>query len=182
MEKSIGGDFEPIVPTKALNLIAKLHMDADDDIDVKFSESQAVLRGPRATISTVLVEGRFPKYRDVLPTDLDKRVELKRDDFHSAVKRAALLTNEESRGIRLHVSGEGIVLSSRAPEQGEAMVKLHAEYSGEAMDIGFNPAFLMDALKVCDETVTLEMHSQTKPGVLKSGADFLYVVMPVNLS
>ena len=182
IEKGVGDGGEAIIPTKALGLFGRLHLDADEDVDVKILANQIIMRCDRATISSVLVEGRFPNYRDVMPKELDKKIEPKTDAFLSAVKRAALLTNEESKGIRVHLSGDGMVLSSRAPEQGEATVRLPVEYSGESMEIGFNPAYLLDALKVCGEKATLELQSSSKPGLLRSGADFMYVVMPVNLS
>lgn len=182
LEKGGSEDLEAIIPTKALGLFGRLHLEADKDVEVKISPNQIVMRCDRVTISSVLVEGRFPKYRDVMPKDLDKKIELRTEEFLSAAKRAALLTNEESKGIRLQLSTEGMVLSSRAPEQGEATVRVPVEYTGEALEVGFNPGFLIDALKVCEEMTTLELQGSAKPGVLRSGSDFMYVVMPVNLS
>jgi DNA polymerase-3 subunit beta len=119
----------------------------------------------------------------VIPKDSDKKVTLNRDRFFSAVRRAALLTNEESKGVRLSFASGTLSISSRAPEMGEAKIDLPVEYAGEAIEIGFNPNYLMDALKVADqETVTFEMKTPNKPGLLRSGPGFLYVVMPVNLS
>lgn len=183
LEKSVGEEAHAIVPTKALNLLSKLHFAADEVIQVKLSPNQVILRSDRATISSVLVEGHFPKYEDVVPKDNDKKINIKTDEFMSAVKRASLLSSVESKGIRIKVSGEGLVLSGRAQEQGEATVKLSGiEYSGPALDIGFNPEFLIDALKVCGETVSFELKEPSRPGVIRSGPVFLYVVMPVNLS
>ena len=108
---------------------------------------------------------------------------LNRERFLSAVRRAALLTNEESKGVRLAFAPGTLSISSRAPEMGEAKIDLPCEYTGEAIEIGFNPNYLLDALKVADqETVSFEMKTPNKPGLLKSGPGFLYVVMPVNLS
>ena len=134
-------------------------------------------------MSTALVEGTFPPYNDVIPKDSDKKVILNRDRFESAVRRASLLTNEESKGVRLSFSsGTPLDLLAR-PEMGEAKIDLPVEYAGEAIEVGFNPLYLMDALKVADqETVTFELKTPNKPGLLKSGPGFLYVVMPVNLS
>jgi DNA polymerase-3 subunit beta len=181
-EKTTGSDGEAIVPTKALGLIGKLHLDAEALIDIKMSANQIIMRADRATISSVLVEGRFPKYQDVVPRDFEKRIEIETEKLLSAVRRAALLTNEESKGIRISLSGEGMILSSRAPEAGAATVRLPVEYKYEPMDIGFNPSFLIEALKVCEETTVFEVQTSTKPGVFRSGNDFKYVVMPVNLS
>ena len=139
--------------------------------------------GVSATMSTALVEGTFPPYNDVIPKDSDKKVSINRDRFFSAVRRAALLTNEESKGVRLAFGANTLSISSRAPEMGEAKIDLPVEYAGEAIEIGFNPIYLMDALKVADqETVTFELKTPNKPGLLKSGPGFQYVVMPVNLS
>ncbi len=182
LEKSIGNDADVIVPSKAMTTFNRLHVDADEPIDVKMSPNQLIVRTARATISTVLLEGHFPKYDDVIPKDCDKKIELDTAEFLSAVRRAALLTNEESRGVRIAVSGEGLVFSSRAPEQGEATIRVNATYSGPKMEIGFNPAFLVDALRVCSEKVSFELKETNKPGLLRCGSDFLYVVMPVNLS
>jgi DNA polymerase-3 subunit beta len=182
LEKSVGEDRSAIVPTKALALLSKLHFGADDVVEVQLSPNQIIFKSPHATISSVLVEGHFPKYQDVIPKEQDKKINLKTADFLSAVRRASLLANMESKGIRLKVAPETMVLSSRTPEQGEATVRLRIDYSGAEMEIGFNPEFIIEALKVCDEQTVLELKEPTRPGILRSGPNFQYVVMPVNLS
>jgi len=184
-----GKDVSAVVPIKAINLIERLLTDPEQTVSLQFKENKLFLQvsseagGTTATMSTALVEGTFPPYNDVIPKDSDKKVTMNRDRFHSAVRRAALLTNEESKGVRLAFSSGNLSISSRAPEMGEAKIDLPVEYSGEAIDIGFNPLYLMDALKVADqENVTFELKTPNKPGLLKSGPGFLYVVMPVNLS
>ena len=104
-------------------------------------------------------------------------------DALSAVRRAALLTNEESRGVRF-TFGEGeLSLSSRAPQQGEARITMPVQYKGDPLEIGFNPNFISDILKVVrEDEITFELKDANRPGLFKSGSDFLYVVMPVNLS
>ncbi len=182
LEKSVGSDTESIVPTKVMSVFARVHAAADEMVSGKTAANQILLTTDRATLSSVLLEGHFPRYEDVIPKDCDKKIEPARGEFLSAVRRAALLTNEESRSVRLSLSGEGVVLTSRAQERGEARINLSARYNGPAMEIGFNPAFLIDALNVCGEEVVFELKEPGKPGVLKSGSEFLYVVMPVNLS
>lgn len=172
-----------IVPTKALNLLLRLFDDAEQVVKVKVQDNQILFQSDGATVSSNLVEGNFPPYKDVVPKDGDKKATLDTDVFISAVRRAALLTNEESKGVRMAFSKEGLTLSSRAPEMGEAEVKVDVpEYTGEPIEIGFNPTYLLDALKVLDENqVHLEFKAANKPGVLRTGPNFLYVVMPVNL-
>jgi DNA polymerase-3 subunit beta len=152
-------------------------------VAVQLGENQALIRGGPYVLSSALVEGHFPQYREVIPKDSDKRVELTTEEFESGVRRAALLTNEQSKGVRLSFDKGKLVLSSRAPEQGEATIQMGIEYEAEPMEIGFNPAFLSEALKVLEEPmVTLEMKDAGRPGVLRCGDAFLYVLMPVSLS
>ncbi len=181
-----------IVPSKALGMLQKLIKEHEEPVQIAITETQILFsfgtaaNPGRAVLVSNLVEGAFPPYEDVIPKDNDKKVTFDRDVVISAVKRAALLTNEESRGVRLafHAKDKQLELSSRAPEQGEANIRVDlAGYDGEDMEIGFNPAFLTDALKVMhDPQVIMELKASGKPGLIKSGSDFLYVVMPVNLT
>ncbi len=180
------GKAEPrsaIVPTKALTLLLRLIDDAEQTVKVKLAENQIMFAADEAMLASNLVEGNFPPYQDVIPKEGDKKAKLATDGFISAVRRAALLTNEESKGVRMAFGEGGLTLSSRAPEMGEAEVSVTVpEYSGEPIEIGFNPAYLLDALKVVDtEQVEFEFKAPNKPGVLRTGPNFLYVVMPVNL-
>jgi DNA polymerase-3 subunit beta len=183
-----------IVPTKALTLLRDLARDPEEAVSIAITENQIYFAfgvtnkdstSPRAVLSSNLVEGAFPPYEDVIPKDNDKKVTFDRDLVKSAVSRAALLTNEESRGVRMRFTkaDKMLELSSRAPEMGEAEVKVDlAGYEGDDLEIGFNPMFLVDALKVIpDPQVIMEMKDAKKPGVVRSGNDFVYVVMPVNL-
>lgn len=172
-----------ILPTKALHLFARLPMDADAIVGIKLAPNQAILKVGSVTVSSVLVEGHFPKYQDVVPSDCDRLVELDTDEFHGALKRAALVTNEESKGVRLSFSADALTLSTRAPEQGEATITLPVSYRGEATEIGFNPIFLSDVLRVAHtDRVMFAFKAANRPGIIKTGEDFIHVVMPVNLS
>ena len=172
-----------IVPTKALSLLLRLLTDAKQTVRVKMDSGQIMFATDDAELSSNLVEGNFPPYLDVIPKDGDKNAALATDVLVSAVRRAALLTNEESKGVRMAFSDQKLTLTSRAPEMGEAEICVDvAEYTGEPVEIGFNPIYVLDALKVIDENqVSLELKAPNKPGVLRTGPNFLYVVMPVNL-
>lgn len=180
-----------IIPSKALSMLLKLADEPEEPVHVAITDSRAVFAfgddaaDARATLSTSLVEGTFPPYEDVIPKDQDIKVTFDRDLLASAVRRAALLTNEESRGVRLAFKGsvKALEISSRAPEMGEARIAVDlAGYDGSDIEIGFNPTFITDALKVItDPEVIIELKAANKPGLVKSGGDFLYVVMPVNL-
>jgi DNA polymerase-3 subunit beta len=185
-----GDGGQCIVPTKALSLILKLLPMAGKNVRVAVTDNQILFAfddapdGSGTILASNLVEGTFPPYEDVIPKDQDKRATLEVGTLSSAVKKAALLTNEDSRGVRMaFASDHGLRLSSRAPEMGEAEIEVELKgYEGDAIEVGFNPAFIVDALKVVsDDDVIFELKAQNKPGLIKSGQDFLYVVMPVNL-
>lgn len=184
LEDAGKGTYPPfIVPTKALSVFTRLPVEDGAHVGVKMARNQLLFDWRRTLLSTSLVEGQFPNYHDVIPSDCDFIAHLNTDEFHSALKRAALLTNEESKGVRFAFSDGNLTLTSRAPEQGEAEVALPITYKGEATEIGFNPVFLLDLLRVAHtEEITLAVKEANRPGLIRVGDDYVYVVMPVNLS
>lgn len=172
-----------IVPTKALQLLEKLIDDPEEPVGFQVRENQVIARTSSATLTSNLVEGQFPPYEDVIPRDTDKKMSAATADFLSAIRRAALLTNEESKGVRMQFSKKGLVLSSRSAESGEATVTFPCKFEGADLEVGFNPTFLIDALRVVDsDEIVMEFTAPNRPGLLKSGQNFLYVIMPVSLS
>jgi DNA polymerase-3 subunit beta len=171
-----------IIPVKALQLVEKLIGDPEEMVQFQLRENQVIFHTSSATLTSNLVEGQFPPFEDVIPKDTDKKMSAATADFLSAVRRAALLTTEESKGVRMQFSKKGLVLSSRSPEAGEATVNFACKYEGTDVEIGFNPTFLTDALRVVDsDEVEFELTAPNRPGLLRGGANFLYVIMPVNL-
>jgi DNA polymerase-3 subunit beta len=162
--------------------VEKLIDDPEQTVGFQLRENQVIFHTQAATLTSNLVEGQFPPYEDVIPKDADKHMTASTADFLSAIRRASLLTTEESKGVRLSFSRKGLVLSSRSPEAGEAEVNFACKYEGADIEIGFNPAFLTDALKVVNsDEITLELTAPNRPGLIKGGGTFLYVIMPVNL-
>ncbi len=171
-----------IVPAKTMSLLEKIAGGEKDIATVKLVDNQILVNCANVVVSSNLVEGNFPKYEDIIPTDYDKRLSLPTEVTASAVRRAALLTSEESRGIRLAIGKNKIVFSGRAPETGDAEVEMNIKYEGEPVEIGFNPVFITDALRVMDAAeFELELGTPDRPGLLKCGSNFLYVLMPINL-
>jgi DNA polymerase-3 subunit beta len=165
-----------------MGLLEKLLNDPEEPVGFQLRENQVIFRTASATLTSNLVEGQFPPYEDVIPKDPDKKMTASTADFLSAIRRASLLTTEESKGVRLSFTKKGLVLSSRSPESGEATVNFPCRYEGADADIGFNPIFVVEALKVVGtDEITLEMTAPNRPCLLRGGADFLYVIMPVNL-
>jgi DNA polymerase-3 subunit beta len=171
-----------IVPSKALGLLDKLLGDPEELVGIQFRENQIIFHTSSATLTSNLVEGQFPPYEDVIPKDADKKMQATTADLLNAVKRAALLTSEESRGVRFSLNKKGLVLTSRVPEAGESTINYPCRFDGADVEIGFNPQFVADALKVVDQDeITLELTTPNRPGLIRGGANFLYVIMPVNL-
>ncbi len=182
--KAAQGDSRgAIIPTKALNLLLRLFPNEEEVVKVKVADNQIMFAGADAMLTSSLVEGNFPPYKDVIPKDGDRKVAVATDVLAHATRRAALLTNEESKGVKLAFSSEGLIITSRAPEMGEAEIRVELKkYEGEPVEIGFNPSFILDALKIVEhDEVALELKASSKPGVLRTGPDFLYVIMPVSL-
>lgn len=175
-------DKKIIVPAKTMALLDKIGAPEKEAVAAKFVDNQVLLSCANVVVSSNLVEGNFPKYEDIIPSDHDKKLSLLTEAALSAVRRAALLTSEESKGIKLALNGQALVFSGSSPEAGAAEVSMPVEYGGEPIDIGFNPQFLIDVLRVI-RTPEFEMQlgQPDRPGLIKSGNDFLYVLMPINL-
>jgi DNA polymerase-3 subunit beta len=171
-----------LIPAKAMGLLEKLLTDPEEPVGFQMRENQVIIQTSSAALTSNLVEGQFPPYEDVIPKDPDKKMTAPTADFQSAIRRASLLTTEDSKGVRLAFNKKGVILSSRSAESGEATVNFPCRYEGADMEIGFNPLYLIDALRVISaEDITLEMTAPNRPSLLRGGVDFLYVIMPVNL-
>ena len=181
-EKLSKEGVKAIVPTKALQLVDKLIDDPEEAVGFQMRENQVIVHTQNATLTSNLVEGQFPPYEDVIPKDADKKMSASTADFLSAIRRAALLTTEESKGVRMNFTKSGLKLTSRSPEAGEAEVNFACKFEGGDVEIGFNPNFLTEALRVVDtDEISLELTAPNRPGLLRGGQNFLYVIMPVNL-
>lgn len=171
-----------IVPAKTMALLEKLGKKEKEVVAIKLVDNQVLLSCANVVISSNLVEGNFPKYEDIIPGDYDKKLTLSTEVALSGVRRAALLTSEESKGVKLSLTPNALMFSGSSPEAGAAEVSMPVEYSGEPIEIGFNPQFLIDALRVIQTPdFQMELGQADRPGVIKSGNDFLYVLMPINL-
>lgn len=171
-----------IIPAKAWMTVDRILHNAEEKIQVSFSGNQMTVSTTSAEVTSILVQGRFPKYNDVVPSGCTKKAVLEAEIFRSAVRRAALLSTEQSRGVLLSFSPEKLCLTSSTPETGDAEITIDVHYAGEEIHIGFNPQYLSEALRVIEEPqVEFEFIEATKPGLLSSGKDFRYVIMPVTV-
>ncbi len=171
-----------IVPVKTMQLIERMLHDAEETVEIMLGENQLKIVTAQAEMTSNLVQGRFPKYSDVIPTGADRKISVNSAALQSAVKRASLLINEQSRGVKLTFADETLTLSSSTPEAGDAEIRMPVAYKGEEFSIGFNPNYILEMLRVVeDEETSWEFTESGKPGLIRAGRHFLYVIMPVTV-
>jgi DNA polymerase-3 subunit beta len=183
-EKSSG---EFIVPAKAITELNRLMQDKGD-VEIKFGENQASFalkddKGFSVLLITKLIEGNYPNYRQVIPSETKERIPLVREEFLQALRRAEIMTSEKANSVKLTFGKNNLAITANSPEVGEARETLAVNYKGKEMAIAFNPRYLIDALAaLTEDEVFFELIDELSPGVLKINGPFLYVVMPMRLS
>lgn len=184
--QSIGGhqsgDSMTIVPSKAMQLLERALTDADAEVQVAARANEILVRSPRATIYSRLVEGRFPKWRDVFPQRTGTlKIDLTVGPFYSAVRQAAIVTSEESRGVDFNFEGGMLVLSGRAAEVGQSRVELPIAYDGPSVSISLDPRYVNDFLRVLDpeKVVSIEIKDAESAAVCSTDDGYGYVIMPL---
>lgn len=175
-----------VVPTKGMTLLQRVLTQGEEFVEVAVEPSQVQMRTAHATVSARLIEGHFPPYEDVLPDPYDQTLSVNREAFLAALRRASLLGTKDSKAVRFQFSREGLQLTSRVPEVGESRVTYPLDFPFEPVEIGFNPTYFADALKVLDTTeFALEVKNPTSAAVIREsddkGSSFVYLVMPLNL-
>lgn len=171
-----------IVPSKAAGLIER-SIGPDEEAHVRLGENEVLVRTDRVTIYARLLEGTFPRYREVIPSGPAAKMVAPTAELEQCVRQAAVLTSDESRAVRFHLDENHLTVRSRTPEAGEAQIELPVEYAGEPLVIGFNPKFIADALgPVAEERVEFEITTPDRPGVIRDGKGYLCVLMPLSLA
>ena len=183
-EKSQG---EFIAPAKAVNELNRLLQDKGE-LEIRYSENQASFtlkddKNGSILIVTKLIEGNYPNYRQVIPTEVKERISLAREEFLHALRRAEIMTSEKSNSVKLSFGKNKLEITANSPEVGEAKETLAINYKGAEMAIAFNPKYMIDPLTaLTNDEVFIELIDELSPGVLKINGPFLYVVMPMRLS
>ncbi len=179
-----GGKRQVIVPRKAVIELIRLLEDSDDLVEVAFSTGHIRITLPDYVFTSKLVDGRYPDYNRVIPTDNKNIMKVCRESMKQTLTRTAILSNEKYHGIRVQVSNNLVTLSANNPEQEEAKDELDVDYQGAEMEIGFNVNYLIDALSAMDKDhITISLNGSSGSAVLRDGndSDSIYVVMPIRL-
>jgi DNA polymerase-3 subunit beta len=173
---------QPVVPVKALKLIERNLDDTESSVKLAIQAGVAILvQTDRAVIYSRLVEGRFPRYQDVFPSNVDVKIPLEAGPLLTAVEQASIVTSEESRGVDFTFSAGMLKLASQAADVGSSHVELPIDYNGKSVEITFDPRYLMDALKTLDPEarLTAELIDHKNAAVFKTDDRYTYVVMPL---
>jgi len=176
--------LQAIVPRKGVLELARLLDDGDEEVLLQLGANHLrATRGPY-TLTTKLVDGKFPDYEKVVPKDLGRTVVGDRETLRQAFQRASILSNEKYRGVRLILDGELLTIQANNPEQEEAEEQVAVAYDGDRMEIGFNVSYLQDVLNVLStEQVQLSVSDANSSALIEGMGqdDALYVVMPMRL-
>ena len=172
----------PVVPTKAMLLIERSITDEDDDLLISIRENDVLFKNGRSTVYSRLVEGRFPKYRDVLPHDFNAKVDVVAGPLYSVVRQSQIVTNTDSRSVDFNFADGMLTLSSQAADVGDSKVQMPISYDGEPIVIAFDPRYVAEFLRVLEaETqVTLNLIDSESAVLMSVGDSYSYVIMPLS--
>jgi DNA polymerase-3 subunit beta len=171
----------PVVPTKVMNLLERNLIDAEESVFVSLRTNDALFKTSRAVIYGRLVEGRYPPYREVFPKKTGTKVRLPVAAFLSAVRQAAILTDEDSRGVDFSFGKSKLTLKARVADKGRAKIDLAVEMEGKGLDMTFDPRYVADMLRVLDASgeVSVELSDANSAALFKYSDDYSYIVMPL---
>ncbi len=184
LAESGGANRQIIVPRKGVLELTRFLEDSDEPTKISLGTNHIRVQLPGLTFTSKLVDGRFPDYNKVIPANQGKELLIDRQSFRDALSRAAILSNEKYRGVRLTLSDGKLTITAHNPEQEEAEEELAVDYSGDEMEIGFNVNYMIEAAGALDtEQVKLGLNDPNSSCTLvtpdSSGA--LYVIMPMRL-
>lgn len=175
---------ELILPRKTVLELNRLLADSDDALEITLSANQVRFAFGNVVLVSKLIDGKFPDYERVIPATLKNSLELGRTALLQSMVRAAILTNEKFRGVRLVLQGNSLKVMAANAEQEEAQEELEVEYAGDSLDVGFNVGYVLDVLNnVSNDTVTLNFNDANSSALITvPGNDrFKYVVMPMRI-
>jgi DNA polymerase III subunit beta len=185
LDPPIDGSFEANVPARALQELDRIvgHAGADR-IEIGVGANQVVFRVGDVVLSSRLIDGQFPNYRQLLPESYEHELQLPGEELIGVVRRISLMA-QKNAPLRLALREGELTVSAQTPDVGEASEPLPVPFTGEPFEIGFNPEFLRDGLEsVPSADISLKLISPLRPGMIEAadGSGFLYLIMPIRLN
>src|SRR5918999_5096827 len=185
LEQPISSDLEANVPARAMRELSRLVVqEGAEEIEISMQRNQIVFRASGVTLASRLIEGQFPSYRQLLPESFEHEVRLPRDELLEVTRRVSQLAQRTSP-LRFSFTEGELTVIAETPDVGDAREGVPAPYSGEALEIAFNPQFLIEGIESIDsDEVALQLTSPLRPGLLRplGREDFSYLVMPIRLN
>lgn len=173
-----------ILPRKGIVEMGSLSEEGQNgEIEFGIHQENAFVKTETFSMLMRLVQGKFPDYRSVIPSQVETVMELEAPLLEQALRRVSVLSTEKSRGVRLAVESGKVIMYSTSPEIGEAQEEIDALYSGEPFEVAFNVKYLMDVLQILTGTIVMKFGKNLKPCLIqdKNDSQYLYVVMPLRL-
>ena len=175
---------EVILPRKTVLELQRLLKDEDTPIEMRFAGNQARFNFSGLEFVTKLVEGKFPDYNRVIPKNHQNAVILGRTTLLASLQRAAILTSEKFKGVRVNIEPGLLRIASSNAEQEEAKEEIEIDYEGDSIEVGFNVTYLMDALSnIVQDMVKIELQDGNASALITvpDQTGFKYVVMPMRI-
>ena len=173
-----------IVPRKGILELQRLLEGGDREVELEVGRNHLRMRRTDVTFTSKLIDGRFPDYEAVIPIGADKEVKVDREALRAALQRAAILSNEKYRGVKLEISPGQLRIIANNPESEEAQEELEAETKIDNLSIGFNVTYLLDALSALrEEHVILNLRDGNSSALVREASHdrSRHVVMPLRL-
>jgi DNA polymerase-3 subunit beta len=185
LESPLQGSLEANVPARALQELARIAQQTPaDSLAVSVGQNQAIFELGDVVLSSRLIDGQFPNYRQLLPETVEHEMRLASAELTDVVRRVSLLA-QKNAPLRLSFSEGTLTVSAQTPDVGEASEAIPVPFKGEPFEIGFNPEFLRDGLESIEsEELVLKLISPLRPGLIESPetGDFVYLIMPIRLN
>jgi DNA polymerase-3 subunit beta len=185
LDSPLNGSFEANVPARALQELARIAAAASEaQLSVGVQDGQVVFEAAGAVLSSRLIDGQFPNYRQLLPDAVEHELRFSTAELASVVRRISLLAQKNSP-LRLRFAEGQLTVTAQTPDVGEATESIPVPFQGEPFEIGFNAEFLRDGLESVEtDELVLKLISPVRPGLIESPdtSDFIYLIMPIRLN
>ena len=185
LESPLSGEIEANIPARALRELARvLSAEGVEEAAITLQQNQAIFEAGSITLTTRLIEGQFPNFRQLLPESYEHDVRLPRSEFLEVARRISQLA-QRNAPLRFSFDQGELTVSAETPDVGDAKETMPAAFEGEAMEIGFNPEYLREGIEsVAGDEVLVRLISPLRPGLLQpvDNEDFRYLVMPIRLN
>lgn len=173
-----------IIPKKGLAELRRLLDDKAEMFSMVLDKGNLLIKHERILLFIRLIEGDYPDYEQVIPKKNDKRLVVDRQEFLGSLRSVSLMANEKSKGVKLSLRENEVVITSSNPDLGDAKAELDAEYNHESVEIGFNARYIIECLQILDtDKVTFDLNDKLSPGLLRpyGRSDYTYIVMPMRI-